>query len=336
MRKLLLYGLGGGWGHFNRMLALGQRAANDYQVTLLTNSPYACYGQEEVAKTSCQVVKISSHLNWQESCQQVREILKAVDYDGLIIDTFPRGLGGELAAVLPKSSACRILVHRELNPYYVAEKELIFFVQDNYDLVVIPGEGDRLPFASLPLVQYTQPWLIRNPSELVPPQKIHSFLCLNEQERQQKLVLVIASGNPEELSFYGSLTGLITQYYPHLAVRCLSPVLPPHCPRSNWRFHYPAMDCLPAATVAIGSGGYNTIYECLALDVPLLAIPWRRLYDRQSVRIERLQARAKIVPVFQMNDILEILGSLPARTLVIPNYTNGVEQAVRLIGKLIN
>ena len=34
----------------------------------------------------------------------------------------------------------------------------------------------------------------------------------------------------------------------------------------------------------IGSGGYNTINECKALGVPLIAFAQPRLYDRQSLR----------------------------------------------------
>jgi hypothetical protein len=43
--------------------------------------------------------------------------------------------------------------------------------------------------------------------------------------------------------------------------------------------YYPAMDLLAQADLVISGGGYNTVHECLALNVPLVAIPWPRLYD---------------------------------------------------------
>ena len=39
--------------------------------------------------------------------------------------------------------------------------------------------------------------------------------------------------------------------------------------------------------MVVGGGGYNTVYECAALGVPLVAFALPRRYDRQARRIER-------------------------------------------------
>ncbi|MBW4572535.1 MAG: hypothetical protein KME31_32500 [Tolypothrix carrinoi HA7290-LM1] len=39
---------------------------------------------------------------------------------------------------------------------------------------------------------------------------------------------------------------------------------------------------MAVADVVVGGAGYNTVYECAALGVPLVAIALKRLYDRQD------------------------------------------------------
>jgi len=44
------------------------------------------------------------------------------------------------------------------------------------------------------------------------------------------------------------------------------------------------MDLLPGVDLVVGGAGYNTVNECLACGVPLIARAWPRKYDRQSLR----------------------------------------------------
>jgi len=102
--------------------------------------------------------------------------LRETDYQCLIVDTFPRGLGGELAAILPElKTSLRVLIHRDINPEYVKVKNLHQFVADCFDLVLVPGEGVEVPLANLPCVQHTNPWLIRSAWELPIREDVEAF-----------------------------------------------------------------------------------------------------------------------------------------------------------------
>ena len=68
-------------------------------------------------------------------------MLEEEQYECVIVDTFPRGLGGELAEILPQLSVPKVLIHRDINPDYVIAKNLPDFVADNFDLVIVPGRG---------------------------------------------------------------------------------------------------------------------------------------------------------------------------------------------------
>ena len=285
----LIYALGGGWGHLNRAIALGRIASRNRPVKILTNTPYCRYIEKFLPETNCQIFAISSTADFETTCTQVQQILRETDYQFLIVDTFPRGLGGELATILPElKTSLRVLIHRDINPEYVKVKNLHRFVADCFDLVLVPGEGVEVPLANLPCVQHTNPWLIRSAWELPIREDVEAILRLNPLDRNSKVVLVLASGTAEELSFYGELTSILSQYWENVAVRCLSWEKPDKCPENLWVFHWPAMECLQVADVVVGSGGYNTIYECQALGIPLVAFAWPRLYDRQRVRVQRL------------------------------------------------
>lgn len=72
-----------------------------------------------------------------------------------------------MADILPKLPHIpRILIHRDINPRYVAAKNLREFVVENFDAIIVPAEGEDLPLCDLPNVYHTAPWLIRNAWEL--------------------------------------------------------------------------------------------------------------------------------------------------------------------------
>ncbi len=303
----LIYALGGGWGHLVRALALGRIAAAHHPVIIVCNSPYAAdlllyaAGDEEYLPIveGCYIHAIPATATSAQTYQMVVEILTAEPYECLIVDTFPRGLGDELFQSLPElqlsyPKCAKILVNRDINPDYVASQGLREFVTANFDLVLGP---DFTSFQSLlsmavgspsiyPEVKHTKPWLIRSPSELGGRAAAMSRLKLDPNQNP-KVVLVCAAGNAEELSLYGHVTVGLDAALPDVVVRCLAPERPPQVPPHLWQFHWPAMECFPAADVVVGAGGYNTVYECLAVGVPLVAFAFERKYDRQKIRLLR-------------------------------------------------
>lgn len=283
-----IYALGGGWGHLNRAIALGRLAARQHPVQILTNSAYAssvikhCQRRDRPSQLQFQV--LPTGLDLATAHRQIQAWLLSQDCGCLIVDTFPRGLVGELATLLPQmQSVYRVLVHRDLNPDYVAAKSLTAFVSQHYDAILIPGDGTDLPLAGLKRVWQTQPWLVRNPEDLPTPAAMRSRFQLTTQA---PLVLVCAAGQPIELAFWGYFTAQLTQAFPQAIVRCLAPTCPPGCPPLQWICHWPGIELLQVANVVVGGAGYNTVKECHALGVPLVTFAFPRRYDRQRKRAE--------------------------------------------------
>ncbi|ABA21145.1 hypothetical protein Ava_1522 [Trichormus variabilis ATCC 29413] len=323
----LIYALGGGWGHLTRALSLGRIAAKQRNVKIITNSPYV----QQINHEGCTLHWIPDSVSFAATCQQIREIILNTNLDCLIIDTFPRGLGGELADILPQlHTTPRILIHRDINPHYVATKNLRSFVLENFQRVIIPGDGTDIAFSDLPGVMHTAPWLIRNPEELPDKMIVRSHIL--KTNPSHKTILVCAAGQASELSLFGEITLHLHHNFPECAVRILAPHCPHNCPESLWISHHPGIECLAAADIVIGSGGYNTVYECAAVGVPLVALALPRLYDRQQKRASKgywvQNIEDAIVTVRLILQQLKLGKPSP-----IPTYTNGAIAAMRHIMK---
>ncbi|QLE56996.1 UDP-N-acetylglucosamine--LPS N-acetylglucosamine transferase [Nostoc sp. TCL26-01] len=321
----LIYALGGGWGHLTRALSLGRIAAKQRKVRIITNSPYA----SQINNEGCLIHWIPDNTSFSATCVKVREILLNTHYDCLIIDTFPRGLGGELVDILPQLPHIpRILIHRDINPRYVIEKELRSFVVANFDAVIVPGEGTDLALADLPGVLHTAPWLIRNSEELADKMSVRSHIFPSDISSLS--IIICASGQASELSLFGQLTLALHQAFPECTVRILSPVCPVNCPESLWIVHHPGIECLAAADIVVGGGGYNTVYECASVGVPLVALALPRLYDRQHKRVSKGYWVQNIAEALATVRILLDQRDTKNQSFV-RTYTNGAIQAVHHI-----
>jgi predicted glycosyltransferase len=319
----LIYALGGGWGHITRALSLGRIAANKRIVRIMTNSPYV----QHISNEGCLLHWISDDGSFEETCLQIREILLNTHYDCLIVDTFPRGLGGELADILPQLQAIpRILIHRDINPRYVQVKDLRSFVTNNFDAVIVPGEGKDLPLSDLPGVIHTAPWLIRNAEELLDQKIVRSRILKVDDDRQ--IILVCAAGQASELALFTELTQRLHEAFPECAVRILSPYCPEDELKTLWVSHHPGIECLAVADVVVGGAGYNTVYECVSVGVPLVALALPRLYDRQLKRASKINQVCNIPDaLFTVKKILDTVTKSQLR----PTYTNGAIAAVHHI-----
>jgi len=301
-------------------------------VRILTNSPFAAQIQSVFPALDFVVLdpKLPVELARRYSVEEIQRAAPSC----LIVDTFPRGLGGELAGLLGSLAATKVLVHRDLNPRYVAEADLRDFVKSAYDLVLIPGESEGNAFAKLPNAVVTDPWLVRNADELTSRRKARQLLKI--EDARQPCILVCASGTSQELRWFGAVVSKLLDRSPHAAIRCVAPSLPPGCPRECWIKYWPAADLHPATDIVIGSAGYNTIYECLAGGMPLIARPWPRLYDRQWLRARRAVREGNVMVVKQPTEAaskaIRQIGSASPRSQI--KYSNGVVEAVAHIEQL--
>lgn len=333
----LIYALGGGWGHLNRCLSLAQLLIVKAQVKIIINSPYFPYINNYLNQTN-QINQIKyffldSQTEINLITQEIKEIILKIDYNCLIVDTFPRGLGGELTEILPHLKVKKILIHRDLNPRYIKLKNIEEFVKNNYDLILIPEEGNNLPFANFPHSYFTPPWLIKNSDQLIPKNQAYSFLNIN-QLPDRKVIIIIASGQIEELEIYGEIANYFEQNSNYI-IRLISAIKPQNCPPEICYSYYPAIDLLTIADLVIGGGGYNTISEVMALKIPLIVLPQPRLYDRQLMRIQRIVEKGNYYIKIATN-LQEVITTANYLLHKIKkesnfNYHNGVLEALKLI-----
>ena len=202
--NILIYALGGGWGHVTRAAALARAIGPAARVRILANSPYLQIVQAAMPELGIEAVSTGA----EAASGIAREEPDVVDV--LVVDTFPRGLGGELATLLPSLRAWKVLIHRDLKPEYVSWAGLRSFVGAHYDCVICPGE--RGPLADLTRAFFSAPWLVRPPVAGVRPGVD---------------VIVCAGGNPGEMPWYGEVAALLAR---DVSVRCTAPELPQGCP----------------------------------------------------------------------------------------------------------
>jgi len=313
MSRWLIYALGGGLGHLVRGLALARAAVRTgVDVRLLTNSPFA--GLVPLAdELDSESVVIDADAERDEVAARVRAELDHRDFDLLVVDTFPRGLAGELAGL--DIGTPRALVHRDLSPTYVEQFDLRAVVR-TYDLVLLPGE--RGPLADDSAVE-TAPWLIRDADELASPEDARTELGVTDES---PLVCVVASGKAEEIAAAEERVRQLAEHLGNRAhVRFLSVLKIGSCPP-----FWPLIRLLPGVDLLVGSGGYNTVYEARATGTPLLAIPQQRLYDRQD---QRLRAEESI-DAAELNERVAAVRRKPTT----PRFENGVHAAVRALRSL--
>ncbi|AEI64004.1 hypothetical protein [Corallococcus macrosporus] len=333
--RWLVYALGGGMGHLTRASALARAASRrGHAVVLLTNSPFAAgLPLEAVLGAGVEVLRLSPALGREAVGEVVARCLEDVRPDVFLVDTFPRGLGGELAPLLSSVRARKVLIHRDVNPTYVKQYGLARAVEA-FDLLLVPGED--APFARHARAVRTAPWLLLRASELLPRDKARARLGVSAED-DRALVAVMGCGTPTEVEEAGHIAArLDARLAGGAVVRWLVPPGPGRDggPRQatpeGWAPRvpvWPALAVLPGVDVLVGAGGYNTVQEARATGTPFLALARPRLYDRQSLRL-RAEERAGTVEAL-VTRAARLALARPARGL--GPYVSGTDDAVTLI-----
>jgi UDP:flavonoid glycosyltransferase YjiC (YdhE family) len=189
-----------------------------------------------------------------------------------------------------------------------------------------------LPAARPSALHVTDPWLVRCAGEIPDRGRVKELLRMEPNE--ERCILVCASGKEEELDWYGAVVSELIERSA-VAVRCVAAERPPRCPEACWVRYWPAMDLFGCAAAVVGGAGYNTVEECVAWKVPLLARPWPRAYDRQELRAQRASVRGRVTVVKEVEEAARAaiaqVGEGPAG---LPEFVNGAEEAVERIGGL--
>ncbi len=320
--------MGGGFGHLNRTIALARAAlkkaeqANvELNVTIIANSPYALSNHVRKELGTSRLEYVAPNSTKPDACQQVQSTLNRHKPDLLVVDSFPRGLGGELVDWLPAFSGNRVLTHRDLNPDYVRTFDLANFVQQHYDLILLPGEGEQ--FAHLPNCFQTKPWLVRDASDLATRSDARKALGATAN---RPVVGVLRCGKESEAT---ALEQLASTLATRLGERCDVVLLhPPGTSAADLVqsvSHWPVLEWHAGLDVLVGAGGYNSVYEARATGTPYIAIPQTRRYDRQSQRLldRELASNAEDV----VGKVATALQALDARSARNQPMSNGAMHA---------
>lgn len=328
-RRWLIYALGGGLGHLTRAIALARVAGTQGRIVrILTNTPFGASARfEPWLGPTCSLVRIDPSFDRDAVKMVLDSVLGPADFDVLIVDTFPRGLGGELTPWLEGLDCPKILIHRDINPSYVAWADLRKFA-GKYNLVILPGED--APLGDLVHAVRTAPWLLCDASGIL--DRDAARIRLNTPSDERSLIVVVGCGRSDEIEIFRALSDRLDQEFGNRAlVRMASLFESPNQGPTDIAI-WPLMVCMAGIDVLVGSGGYNTVYEARATGTPLVALAQHRLYDRQERRLlpdERAD---------DANSLMRLVGDQlarqPERTRLVPEFENGAHKAVELIDRL--
>ncbi|GHG78426.1 hypothetical protein [Comamonas sp. JC664] len=335
--RWLIYALGGGMGHLTRASALARAASQrGHGVVLLINTPFAPgLPLEDVLGSRVEVLRLSPALGREGVGQVVARCLKDLRPDLFVVDTFPRGLGGELVPLLPKMRARKVLVHRDVNPAYVKKFGLARAV-DAFDLLLVPGED--APFASHPRAVRTAPWLLLRAGELLSREAARARLNVRPGDARP-LVAVMGCGTSEEVAEAGDIAARLEAALGSRArVRWLMPPGAdadsaglPEASLASRAVVWPALAVLPGVDVLVGAGGYNTVQEARATGTPFVALARPRLYDRQAVRLRPEELAGSVEALVAR--AAQLASGRPVRGPCL--YLSGTEDAVTLIERTV-
>ena len=217
MNRILYYALGGGLGHLTRTVALARQlqrvlavqfTANPNWINcehvVATNTPFSDTSKKIANfEPAIRFERISAGLDATDTKAAIINLHDQLQPDIMIVDTFPRGLGGELVELFDsKKHRLRILISRQLPRAYVKAKRLGDFVAEHYDLVIAPGESFGITANDIDANRRTKvqflacrPFLIRDANEL--PNRLTAAKLIGV-DSTRPTVLLVGSGNEKE------------------------------------------------------------------------------------------------------------------------------------------
>ena len=287
------YAVGNGLGHVVRSLASARLLARRFpgRHVLIANTTLRESAAALVA-TEPQVTLcwLPADLTPANARRDIPLWLDALRPAALVVDTFPRGLVGELAGWFrwdcPTSLKRRWLVSRQLPTAYASDFDLLRFAGQCYSRIYVPGETS--PLATLPQAIPTAPFLLRNRDEL--PDVVSAARWLGVDPREGAVVVAASGTYSESLAWREQCARLAERWPADLPP--LRVALPLEL-AGDWEVrgcpcrvrHWPLIECLPAVRLLLGGAGYNLSTEARTLGIPALQVPAPRTYDDQSSRL---------------------------------------------------
>lgn len=333
--RWLIYALGGGLGHLQRSIALARAAIKTsfrnrnfgLSIEIITNSQFAEFVAQQLEPCpEIRVHRIPAVFRRDNVVAQVNSIFNGSAYDRVIVDTFPRGLAGELPPVLQGLRCPKILVRRKVCLEY-RKQPIVENALSAYDCILVPGASEGVEDNTIQVV--TDPWLIRDEDEILVRSEATKRLRL--QGNALPVVALVGCGNTDEIHQQRELADYLQSHLSQQAELLL--ISPPSVlgnrenPNCRHVSMWPMMEVYNALDLIVGSGGYNTVNEAVAVGIPLIGMPRKRLYDSQEQRLEYFGLK---IPQDRRELLLAIRHEISrmSRSTASPSFRNGVHQAV--------
>lgn len=221
--------------------------------------------------------------------------------DLLIVDTFPAGSFGELAAVL-ELARVRALVAREVRPE-VRDDPSWQALLPLYERVIVPGEGWEGAIG---------PILLRERAELLPRARARAALGIPDAARAC-WISVGGGGDGQAGRILPRLVDDVRArgWHPIVAAGPLYRGEERRGPGVTWLERYASAELMCAADAAISAAGYNSTWELMLAGIPTVFLPRPRLGDDQRARAERVVAQGMGIIAPRLEDAAACLAQLP-------------------------
>jgi len=322
--RLAVLALGGGTGHLLRALAFARAAAaRGHRTRILASSLFTDVILRAIAPSEVNVVRATGSADAQR--QLARQWLAAEADDALVVDTFPRGLLGELDGAL--RTCPRVLVHRDLADAYALRRETRE-AASTFDAILSPGETG--PLAESACAVMTAPWLLAAGAVLVDATTARRFFGASHDAAAESgagavPVVVIATTNDDDearkLLSTGRALAEELRGRVHVAFADLRASDAP----------LPLARLLAGVDLLVGAGGYHLVHEARATRTPLAALPAHRAYDAQWRRLRPEERAADLTEIAS-----RIRGATPRTTTPPPSIEDGAAHGVRVVEELIS
>ena len=332
--SFLHYALGGGLGHLVRQWgiahALQKQSAGKSKSTIVTTSEFAPTVAKRVAQLDHDRVQfkiLSPNCLPDEAKKLMEDLIATERFACLIVDVFPRGLGGELVGCFAKySNLPKVLVARNLPAAYLQNLQIEPFVRSNYKQVF--RIEPYAPFEKLPQSQLTCP-VVFQPETANEPGSVAG-------RQDERRVLVVGSGTSSECNALRDLSNKLQAIASKSDASddlrlCNFSYYGPTPDLNDDQFSWPLSARLNGFDLVIGNAGYNLFWETKLAQIPAILFARRRKYDNQVLRSE---VRWPI----QVNDLLGMIGSklqpAPESTCSIPRGNSIDDLAASILNLL--
>lgn len=306
---------------------------------VVTNSPFAPSMAAAASRWGVTLQLVSDRASAESVRAELERIVDSFRPSLLVVDTFPRGVGGELVELMEGHAAWRamskVLISRPLPQAYVDQMELVSWVERHYRAVI--GCGEPSPLVSACGGYDAGPFLILNCDELPDRSAAAARWGLDPD---QPTVLLVGTGTAAEIVEQLPMAERLRELASQVGVQFgwawpESLAVPPGLVR-NWEGqmvrHYPLLELLPAVDLVLGSAGYNLSWETRRLSIPAQLWAQPRRYDDQRLRstvelnadrLSELLAGVRVIPRGASREVSYANGAVVAAEWLAQNFLPG-------------